>query len=292
MSDYGCQSMIGKMRRVLIKTPKDAFISQDYLYKNWNDYNYLSCPSYEKALKEYEAFEGILKEFVPVINYLPYDPEVGLDSIFTHDPVKITKKGAILLNMGKRGRMNEPYVINKILEKLGIPILGSITGKGTVEGGDLLWLDEKTLAIGRGYRTNDEGIIQIKEITANIVEKYVIVPLPHGDGPEACLHLMSIISMIAEDLAVIYSKFMPVQFRELLITWGIKLLEVPEKEFYTLGSNVLAIEPRKCIMVAGNHKTKKLLENEGVDVFEYEGEEISLKGSGGPTCLTCPIVRK
>ncbi|MFX0014424.1 MAG: dimethylarginine dimethylaminohydrolase family protein [Candidatus Hermodarchaeota archaeon] len=284
--------MIGKMRRVLIKTPKDAFISQDYLYKNWNDYNYLSCPSYEKALKEYEAFEGILKEFVPVINYLPYDPEVGLDSIFTHDPVKITKKGAILLNMGKRGRMNEPYVINKILEKLGIPILGSITGKGTVEGGDLLWLDEKTLAIGRGYRTNDEGIIQIKEITANIVEKYVIVPLPHGDGPEACLHLMSIISMIAEDLAVIYSKFMPVQFRELLITWGIKLLEVPEKEFYTLGSNVLAIEPRKCIMVAGNHKTKKLLENEGVDVFEYEGEEISLKGSGGPTCLTCPIVRK
>ncbi len=223
---------------------------------------------------------------------MPYTPAVGLDSIFTHDPVKITKKGAILLNMGKPTRMNEPQAIQDYLNELSIPILGSITGEGRVEGGDLLWLDDKTLAIGRGYRTNDEGIKQLREISASLVDKFVIVPLPHGDGPEACLHLMSLISIIDEDLAVVYSKFMPVNFRELLITWGIKLLEVPEEEFLTLGSNVLTLEPRKCIMVAGNQKTKKLLENEGVEVFEYKREEISLKGSGGPTCLTCPIVRK
>ena len=292
MVDFGCQSMIGKMERVLIKTPREAFVSQDFLYKNWNKFNYSSCPSYEKALEEYTSFEGLLKEHIPRINYMPYSQTVGLDSIFTHDPVKITKKGAILLNMGKPTRMNEPQAIQEYLNELSIPILGSITGEGKVEGGDLLWLDDKTLAIGRGYRTNDEGIKQLREISASIVGEFVIVPLPHGDGPEACLHLMSLISIIDEDLAVVYSKFMPVYFRELLITMGIKLLEVPEEEFLTLGSNVLAIEPRKCIMVAGNQKTKKLLENEGVEVFEYKGEEISLKGSGGPTCLTCPIVRK
>lgn len=292
MIEYGCQSMIGNLHRLLIKTPKDAFISQEYVNKNWKKFNYTSCPNYEKALEEYSVFEEILKEHVPKINYLPCNENSGLDSIYTHDPVKITKSGAILLSMGKEIRENESQAIKDYLIKSNIPIIGSIVGGGKVEGGDVLWLDEKTLAIGRGYRTNDEGIKQLRELTASIVNKFIVVQLPHGDGSDACLHLMSLVSIIDEDLAVVYSKFLSVQFREMLIKRGIQLLEVPEEEFITLGSNVLTIAPRKCIMVAGNQKMKKLLENEGVEVFEYHGEEISIKGTGGPTCLTCPIVRE
>ncbi|MHA2247173.1 MAG: dimethylarginine dimethylaminohydrolase family protein [Candidatus Hodarchaeales archaeon] len=292
MIEYGCQSMIGTLHRVLIKTPKDAFISQEYVNKNWKKFGYKSCPNYEKALEEYSVFEEILKEHVPKINYLPYNENIGLDSIYTHDPVKIMKSGAIILSMGKESREKESQAMKDYLIKSNIPIIGSITGGGKVEGGDLLWLDEKTLAIGRGYRTNDEGIKQLRVLTASIVKKFIVVQLPHGDGPDACLHLMSLVSIIDENLAVVYSKFLSVKFREMLIKRGIQLLEVPEEEFNTLGSNVLTIAPRKCIMVAGNQKMKKLLENEGVEVFEYHGEEISIKGTGGPTCLTCPIVRE
>ncbi|MHA2281993.1 MAG: dimethylarginine dimethylaminohydrolase family protein [Candidatus Hodarchaeales archaeon] len=288
----GCQSMIGKLDSVLIKHTKDAFLSQDYLNENWKACNYISCPDLEKALEEYKEFERILKQHVPEINYLPRNAIVGLDSIYTHDPVKITKKGAIILNMGKETRKSETLVMREYLASLNIPILGSISGDGIVEGGDLLWLDEKTLVVGRGYRTNDEGIEQLKSIMTGLVDEFIVAQLPHGDGPGECLHLMSIVSLIDEDLAVVYSKLMPVPFREILIERGIELLEVPEKEFINLGCNVLTLEPRKCMMVSGNLITKELLEEKGVKVFVYMGEEISIKGTGGPTCLTCPIVRK
>jgi N-dimethylarginine dimethylaminohydrolase len=284
--------MIGKLDSVLIKHTKDAFLSQDYLNENWKACNYISCPDLEKALEEYKEFERILKQHVPEINYLPRNAIVGLDSIYTHDPVKITKKGAIILNMGKETRKSETLVMREYLASLNIPILGSISGDGIVEGGDLLWLDEKTLVVGRGYRTNDEGIEQLKSIMTGLVDEFIVAQLPHGDGPGECLHLMSIVSLIDEDLAVVYSKLMPVPFREILIERGIELLEVPEKEFINLGCNVLTLEPRKCMMVSGNLITKELLEEKGVKVFVYMGEEISIKGTGGPTCLTCPIVRK
>jgi len=293
MIEYGIQSMIGKLKRVLIKHPKDAFINQEYLNKNWRTYNYSSCPDFGKAFEEYQQFEKILRNFVPKIDYLPYYNEtVGLDSIYTHDTVKITKKGAVMLKMGKDLRRNEPIAVKTYLKELGIPILGSITGNGIVEGGDLIWLDDKTLAIGRGYRTNDEGIIQLKKILTDLVEEYIVVQLPHGHGPDECLHLMSLVSLIDKDLAVVYSKFLPVFFRDILLGRGIQLLEVPDEEFFNLGSNILTLAPRICVMAADNRITKNLLEDEGVEVFEYSGYEISLKGTGGPTCLTCPVVRE
>ncbi|MGC4377228.1 arginine deiminase family protein [Fictibacillus sp. Mic-4] len=288
---YGCQSMVGKLESVLIKHPKDAFINQDHLRKHWEEYRYVSCPDYDKALEEYEKFERLLKEHVPNVHYLPRSDEAGLDSIYAHDSVKLTKQGAILLKPGKWLRQGEPGATEAYFSKIGVPILGAITGEGRVEGGDVVWLDERTLAVGRGYRTNDEGIRQLREITKELVDEFIVVQLPHGNGPDECLHLMSIISLVDRDLAVVYSELMPVSFRELLMERGIKLIEVPKNEYDTLGSNVLALAPRKCLMLTGNRETKSMLEAEGAEVFEYEGEEISLKGTGGPTCLTSPLYR-
>ncbi|MFS0784289.1 dimethylarginine dimethylaminohydrolase family protein [Bacillus sp. 1P06AnD] len=289
--EYGCQSMVGRIERILIKHPEDAFISQEHLNRNWQDYYYVSCPDYENALREYSAFEKILKEYVPDVRYLPKDGSVGLDSIYTHDSMKITSKGAILLRPGKVLRQGEPQACEKYLDELGIPILGSITGDGRVEGGDLVWLDDKTLVVGHGYRTNPEGIRQLKEITKGIVDDFIVVQLPHGNGPDECLHLMSVISMVDKDLAVVYSKLMPVALRDLLLERKIALLEVPDDEYDRLGSNVLALAPRKCLMLSGNPIIQALLEKAGAEVHLYEGNDISFKGTGGPTCLTNPIYR-
>ncbi|UCH98809.1 MAG: amidinotransferase [Candidatus Aminicenantes bacterium] len=288
---YGCQSMVGKIERIIIKRPVDAFISKEYLEAHWKAFNYSGCPDYEKVVREYEAFEKIIKTHVPEVHYLSRRDEVGLDSIYTHDAMKITQKGAILMNMGKEQRKNEPVVMKDFLTGLGIPILGAICGNGRMEGGDVVWLDEKTLVAARGYRTNDEGIQQLGELTKDIVNEFIVVPLPHAGGPFECLHLMSIISMIDKDLAVVYSRYMPVFFRELLIDRGIQLIEVDDEEYNSLGSNVLALAPRKCLVLAGNPGTKQKMEAAGVEVFEYEGSELSLKGTGGPTCLTCPVLR-
>ncbi|MXQ52362.1 dimethylarginine dimethylaminohydrolase family protein [Shimazuella alba] len=289
---YGCQNMVGKIERVMIKHPKDAFISQRHLDENWKKFNYIHCPNYEEAVREYELFLSILSQYVSEIDFLPASDAVGLDSIYAHDPVKITKKGAILLKSGKKLRQPEAEVVKNYFHEMGIPILGEIDGDGRVDGGDVIWLDERTLVVGRGYRTNDEGIRQLRELTHDIVDNFIVVHLPHGNGPEECLHLMSFISFIDYDLAVIYSELMPVVFRELLITRGVKLIEVSKEEYEHLGCNILALAPRTCMLIAGNPQIKQLLEAEEVEVLEYKGEEISYLGTGGPTCLTSPILRQ
>lgn len=289
--NYGCQSMVGKIKSILLKDPKDAFISQEYLKDHYKQFHYIGCPNYKEVLEEYKTFEKVIKQYVEDIYYLPINDNVGLDSIYTHDTLKITHKGAIYFPMGKEQRKGEPNATREYLESIGIPTLGCIEGEGKMEGGDVVWIDEKTVAVGRGYRTNDEGIRQLKEIIKDFVEDVIVVPMPHGDGKEACLHLMSIISLVDQDLAVVYSKYMPVFFREYLIRQGIELIEVPDEEYDYLGSNVLALAPRKCLVLKGNPMTKERLMKAGAEVYEYEGNELSFKGTGGPTCLTCPIYR-
>ena len=288
---YGCQSMVGKIDTIIIKHPEEAFISQENLDQKWKPFNYVSCPDYEKSLKEYSRFEEIIQEHVENVHYLPKDDNTGLDSTYAHDTCKITSKGAIMFTVGKELRRGETGATRKFLEGIGVPILGEISGEGTMEGGDVVWLDEKTVAVGRGYRTNYEGIRQFRELTKDVVDEFIVVELPHGDGPDECLHLMSVISMVDHDLAVVYSKLMPVSFRDLLIERGIELIEVDDAEYANLGSNVLALAPRVCVMPAGNPKTREKLEKAGAKVFEYEGHDISFKGTGGPTCLTLPVTR-
>lgn len=289
--NYGCQSMVSKIDTILIKHPKDAFISQENLDKNYEAFNYFGCPDYEKVLEEYAVFEKIVKDNVPNVYYLPMDERTGLDSIYTHDPLKVTKKGAIYFPMGKELRGKEYLATEEFLKSQGVPTLGHITPPGKMEGGDVLWIDEDTVAIGRGFRTNDEGIRQFKELTKDVIKDYIIVPMPYGEGEDACLHLMSIISFVDYDKAVVYSKFMPVFFREYLLDRGIQLIEVDDKEYDYLGSNLLALSPGNCILIAGNPVVEKKLKDAGVTVHTYEGKELSFRGTGGPTCLTCPVKR-
>jgi N-dimethylarginine dimethylaminohydrolase len=289
--ELGSQSEVGKIQRILIKHPKDAFISQENVDAQWKKLNFSACPDYGNALQEYESFVDLLTKDVSEVHFLPKSEKTGLDSVYVRDALITTPKGVVLCNMGKEDRRGEPPVAGEFLSELDIPILGAITGEGRLEGGDLIWLDGRTLAIGQGYRTNEEGIRQLKELTAGLVDEFVVVPLPHWRGPQGVFHLMSMISPVDFDLAVVYSRLLPVPFRQWLINRGMKLVEVPDSEFRSMGCNILATSPRRCIMLSGNPQTKKLLEQEGVEVSEYAGEEISRKGAGGPTCLTRPLVR-
>jgi arginine deiminase len=288
---FGCQSEVRKIERLLLKHPREAFINQEYINSQWERLNYSSPPDYEKALDEYEQFLELLKKYIPEIDFLPQNEKTGLDSIYAHDAAIITSKGAILCNMGKELRQHEPPVMGEFLLELDVPILGAITGEGRLEGGDVVWLDERIIVVGRGYRTNDEGIRQLKKLLEGIIDEFIVVPLPHWEGPEGVFHLMSFISPIDHDLALVYPRLLPVPFREWLLEKGVKLLEVPDSEYQTMACNVLAVAPRKCIALSGNPVTQEILEKEGVEVWVYTGEEISVKGAGGPTCLTRAILR-
>ncbi len=291
MKKYNGQSETAEIKAVLMKKPETAWQSQADVRSQWQKLHYPAEPNYNKALAEYQAFASIIEAHVPEVHYLPADNRTGLDSIYTHDPVIITKGGAILANMGKEERAYEAEAIGEYLESIGIPVMGRIEPPGKVEGGDVVWFDDDTAAVGIGYRTNSEGANQLRELTKSLVRDIIEVPLPHGNGPEECLHLMSMISPVDDDLAVVYSRLMVVPFRELLLERGIRFVEVPDEEYDNFACNVLALAPRKCIMIAGSPKTRAALEHEGATVFEYPGEDISIKGGGGPTCLTRPLLR-
>lgn len=283
------QSEVSNLKSVLIKDPIEAFVSQEKIDKEWQSLNYLEKPDFEQALEEYGYFEKVLLENGVKINKLK--SANTLDSLYARDASISTNGGMIICNMGKPERNHEPRVQAEFYQNHGIKIKGFIEPPGTLEGGDVAWIDESTIAVARGYRTNDEGIRQLRELVKDVVDEVIVFHSPHYRGPSDVFHLMSVFSPIDHDLAVVYSPLMPVSFRELLINRGIKLIEVPEEEFDSLGCNVLAIKPRLAIMCQGNPVTKKRLQNAGVEVLEYCGKEISLKGCGGPTCLTRPLER-
>ena len=290
-SDFGCQSMVGTIERVLIKHPKDAYQSQSRIDAQTQQLNYLSNPDYNKAITDYEQLINFFELNNIEIHYLPIDENTSLDSIYTHDPCIVTNAGVILSNMGKKDRQSEPEAIASYFQSIDIPILGKIESPGTLEGGDVVWIDERTVAVGEGYRTNAEGIRQLESILKPFIDMVITVPLPHWTGPSDCLHLMSNISPIDTDLFLVYSRLIPVSFRQYLLARGIKLVEVPDQEYGSMGCNVLAISPRKVIMISNNPITQKRLEEEGVEIHIYDGSEISIKGAGGPTCLTRPFMR-
>jgi N-dimethylarginine dimethylaminohydrolase len=189
--------------------------------------------------------------------------------------------------MGKEQRRGEPATMGTFLPELGIPILGTISGEGRLESGDIVWIDERTLAVGRGSRTNTEGIRQLKQVLGDLIDELIIVDLP----PEI-FHLLGIISLIDHNLAVIDSQWLPGSFRDWLIARGFKFLEIPASESETLACNILTLAPRKCIFLSGNPQTESMLRDEGVEVWTFAGEDICLKGSGGPTCITRPLFRE
>jgi N-dimethylarginine dimethylaminohydrolase len=280
----------GEIGTLVLKHARDAFSSQAQCDEEWRALNFTAAPDFERAAAEYDAFLSAVKAANPRVQLFAHDERVGLDSIYVRDASIATPRGMILCRMGKPAREGEPAVQGGQFRALGIPVIGVIQPPGQIEGGDVVWFDHRTVAVGRGYRTNDEGIRQLASLAGPGVD-VITVPLPHYRGPSDVFHLMSIISPVDRDLAVVYSPLMPVPFREWLIGQGITLVEVPEAEFDSMGANVLAIGPRRCVMVRGNPVTKARLEACGATVHDYEGGEISLKGGGGPTCLTRPISR-
>lgn len=288
----GCQSMVAPLRTLIMKAPTASHSDQATIDRTWRELNYLERPELAAVQSEYDAFVALLARFQVEIHHLPAQPETTLDSIYTHDPVAaVSNAGVILGNMGKAARRREPEAMEAYLRSAGIPIAGRIGGEGRVEGGDVCWLDARTVAVGQGYRTNAEGIRQLAELLGDGVDTVLPVPLPHWTGPDDCLHLLSFISPVDTDKAVVYSRLMPVFFRDLLLARGMTLIEVPDEEYDSMACNVLAVEPGRCIMLADNPITQTRLEAAGVDVYTFSGNDLCLKGGGGPTCLTRPLWR-
>jgi N-dimethylarginine dimethylaminohydrolase len=284
-------SETGRLTRVVVKHARDAFVSQACIDRQWKALNFSSPPDYSRATAEYDAFLELLGAYGAEITSLPRDERVTLDSIYTRDASVQCSTGTILAHMGKQQRATEPTVQGETFRQLGLTVAGHIEEPGRLEGGDVVWLDSRCVAVGRGYRTNAEGIRQFRVLLADSIDELVTVPLPHWNGPGDVLHLMSLVSPVDDDLAVVYSRLLTVSFREQLLHRGVTIVEVPDEEFDTMGTNVLALAPRVCLMVKGNPKTRAALQNAGATVHEYDGLEISLKGGGGPTCLTRPLTR-
>ncbi len=283
---YGSQSMITPLRKVLVKRPDEAFAVDDP--EAWH---YTGRPDLAIAQQEHDGLVALLRKSGAEVVYHDESQPEHADAIFTFDPALVTDSGAIMLSMGKEKRRGEEEVMARCFKSLGIPILYTLHGEARAEGGDLLWLDHETLAVGLGFRTNPKGLRQLREALTPIDVTVISVDLPYYTGPEACLHLLSLISIVDWATAVVYPPLLPVPFWQELQKRNFRLIEVPEEEFLTMGTNVLALAPGKCLMLEGNPITQQLLEEVGCEVVTYKGNEISHKAEGGPTCLTRPILR-
>jgi N-dimethylarginine dimethylaminohydrolase len=279
--------MSDPLRRVLVKRPDEAFAVADF--ERWH---YTAPPELEAARQEHEALVETLRQSGAEVIYHDEPQPDRADAIYVFDPAIVTDQGAVILRMGKEDRLGEEAAMASRFAELGIPILQTLEGEARAEGGDLLWVDEHTLAVGLGFRTNAEGLTQLRQGLCPLGIEIVPVELPYYCGPETCLHLLSLISIVDKDLAVVYPPLLSVPFWTLLESRGFRFIEVPESELATMGPNVLALAPGKCVMLEGNPVTKSRLEQSGCEVHTYRGNEISLKAEGGPTCLTRPILRR
>lgn len=286
------QTEYGRLAHVWVRKPSDAFQSQEKLDAEWRGLGYAGSPDLGRATTEFEQFTDLLESGGADVVPIPPSSDLSIDSIYVRDASIVTDDGLILCNMGKESRAGEPEAHRNAAAQVGVPVIGAIEGAGRLEGGDFVWLAPGVAAVGLGYRTNQEGIGQLGTHLAGRADELIVVPLPHWRGPGDVFHLMSIISPVDADLAVVYSPLMPVPFRTRLLDLGIKLVEVPDEEFESMGANVLALGPRTALMLEGNPITRARLEAAGCEVLVYEGSEISSKGCGGPTCLTRPLVRR
>ncbi len=284
--EYGSQSMYAPLCRVLVRRPDAAFSVEDPAL-----WHYTSQPKLPVAQEEHDGLVALLRQGGAEVVYHDEPQPERADAIFCFDPALVTDAGAVILHMGKTMRQGEEESMAHHLVKLGIPILYTLHGTATAEGGDLLWVDHDTLAAGVGFRTNAEGIRQLKEALSPLGVVVIPVELPYYQGPEACLHLLSLISIVDRDLAVVYPPLLSVPFWRLLQERRFRLVEVPPEEFGTMATNVLALAPGRCVMLEGNPITRQRLEAAGCQVWTYRGNELSLKAEGGPTCLTRPLWR-
>lgn len=277
----GVRSMVQTLRRVAVRPPSAR---GDYARAHW-----AQPLDLELLGRQHSEFVRLLESLgCEVIVLEPADDMP--DACFVYDPAFVTGMGVVELRGAKQVRAGEPPLLTNDLHRLGLPIIGRLTPPATADGGDLFWLDATTLAVGRSYRTNQAAVDQLREILALEGVQVETFDLPHDQGPEYCLHLMSVVSPVRDDLAVVYERLAPVPLLQALASRGIEMINVPEEDYASLGCNVLTVQPGVVVLAKGNEATAALLRNHGVHVHEYEASEIN-KGEGGPTCLTRPILR-
>jgi N-dimethylarginine dimethylaminohydrolase len=280
---FGCQSMTATLRRVLVRPPAPGS------WAAWKAYGWRAEPDPGRFEDEHAAFRDLLAEAGAEVVVAGTPHALDPDAIYVYDPALVADAGAVMLRPGKEGRRGEVETMTADFVEAGVPIAARLQAPATAEGGDTIWLDENTLLVGRGYRTNDDGIAELVEALPGV--DVLAFDLPHLRGSGEVLHLMSLLSPLDGDLAVAYPPLMPVRLVELLAARDVELVEVPEEEFETMGPNVLALGPRVALALEGNDETRRRMEAAGVDVRVYRGDEISRKGDGGPTCLTRPLLR-
>jgi dimethylargininase len=283
MPDFGCTSMTGTLERVLVRPPLREDVA------GWRAAGWRAEPDAAAAAREHEAFCLLLEEAGAEVLVSRHDSG-NPDALYPYDPVLVGAEGAVLLRPGKIGRRGEPRALVPSLEAAGVPIAVVVEEPAEAEGGDTLWLDERTLLVGIGYRTNEPALRSLEVAFPSV--DVVAFDLPHWNGAGEVLHLLSFISPLDRDLALVYPRLAPVRLLRLLAERGIRVVEVPDDEFESQGPNVLALGPRRALALEGNPETRRRMEQAGADVLVYRGDEISRKGDGGPTCLTRPLLRR
>lgn len=283
--------MVRPLQRVLVCSPRSAGWNDAARVARWRELGFHHQPDFATAQSQHEILCGELKAVGAELIDLPVSPDLSLDAVYTHDASLPTDFGLIVMRPGKANRIPEGESHQILAERAGIPILGKIAAPGTTEAGDMVWLDAKTFLIGHGYRTNSAGIAQMRSLLAPKGIEVLSAPLPYGPGPSACLHLMSLISLLDKRTALVDLPWLAVKTVELLKTLGFQLVEIDPSERDTLACNVLALGNRRLLAIEENRKTNERLRLAGFDVRTFPGSELCINGSGGPTCLTRPLLR-
>jgi N-dimethylarginine dimethylaminohydrolase len=283
--------MVGPLRRVLVCSPQTAGWNQPQRVSTWRELGFHHAPNFETAQSQHGALVGELQSAGAEVVELPAADDLSLDAVYAHDASLLSDFGIILMRPAKANRLREAAHHGSTCAAQGIPTFGSILTPGTSEAGDIVWLDSKTLLVGHGYRTNAAGIEQMRALLAPKGVEVLSAPLPYGPGPSACLHLMSLISLLDEQTALVDLPWLAVETVKLLKSRGFGFIQIDESERDTLACNVLALGEKRLLAIEENHKTNGRLRQAGFDVRTFPGSEICINGSGGPTCLTRPLLR-
>ncbi len=278
---FGVTSMTAPLRRVLVRRPATA---GDWRGAGWR------VPDPAALPRQHEAFCALLEDLGAQVEVAPaLDGQV--DAVYMHDPLLVTGAGAIPLRMRKPARAREPVHAREELERLGVPILGVLPEGAYADGGDRFWLDDRTMAIGLGHRTNRAGARAVAALVAPEGVEVEAYDMPCDRGPAHVLHLQSFLSAVTADLCVVFEPLAPVRLLEDLRERGVEWIPVDADGYEAMGCNILAVRPGVVVVVDGVPGVRRALEHAGVEVHAFDGSELSLKGDGGPTCLTAPLLR-